>query len=150
MRILLDNNILIRAAASPQGPAGALLDFLSSQHILILSLESIQELAKVLHYEHVRKLHQFNDQQIQNFLRRIKSSSFIFSLGDEKPPRVVPHDIDDDVIVATAVTGKAGVLCTLDKHLHHKDVVQYCANHKIRIMTDIELLTELREQNNEN
>ena len=54
MRIVLDNNIVVRAAASPAGPAGALLGLLTPPHLWLLSTESFQELAEVLRYERVR------------------------------------------------------------------------------------------------
>jgi len=149
MRILLDNNILIRAAASPGGLAGALLDLVWDSHLLILSMESIQELSEVLHYENVRKLHQLNDDEIQSFVQTVMDSSLIVFLEENAIPKIVPHDADDDVIVATAVAGNAEILCTLDKHLHHKDVIEYCTNHNIRVLKDIDLLNELRERKNE-
>ena len=51
MRIVLDNNVLVRAAASPSGPAGALLPLIVPPHLLVFSSESFRELSEVLHYE---------------------------------------------------------------------------------------------------
>jgi len=62
----------------------------------------------------------------------------------ESVPRVVPHDRDDDFVVATAVAGAADVICTWNKHLYHEDVIGYCRNHAIEVLHDPTLLTMLR------
>ena len=47
-------------------------------------------------------------------------------------------------IVQTAVIGKADALCTLDRHIHHVSVQRYCADRRISVLTDRELLAQLR------
>ncbi len=39
---------------------------------------------------------------------------------------------------------KANVLCTLDRHLRRQDVREYCERRGIQILTDVELLENLR------
>lgn len=56
----------------------------------------------------------------------------------------VQHDPGDDPIVAAAVYGRVDVLCTLDRHLRRFEVATYCGQFNIRILTDVELLAELR------
>jgi predicted nucleic acid-binding protein len=57
---------------------------------------------------------------------------------------VVSADPDDDPVLATASLGQAEVLCTRDHHLHSAAVKEYCSNHGIQILTDIEVLQILR------
>jgi len=64
----------------------------------------------------------------------------------ESIPCVVPHDRDDDYVVATAIAGAADVICTWNKHFYHKDVINYCRNHTIEILGDAALLTKLRRE----
>lgn len=144
MRIVLDNNVLVRAAASPAGPAGSLLPLIVPPHLLLFSSDSFRELSEVLHYERVRKLHGLSDEEIGEFLQAIQSASLIVQLPAEPPSRVVPADEDDDCMVATAVQAKADVLCTRDRHISHADVLTYCGMHGIKVMDDIELLVRLR------
>lgn len=46
--------------------------------------------------------------------------------------------------VAAAVAGAAEVICTRNRHLRHLDVMDFCSQHGIRVVDDIELLNELR------
>jgi len=57
---------------------------------------------------------------------------------------IVPHDPKDDAVVLTAITGHADVIRTLDAPLHEPDVKAFCLQHGIRVLTEIELLAELR------
>ena len=57
--------------------------------------------------------------------------------------RVVPDDPDDDLVVHTAIAGRADVLCTRDSHLLDPRIAQYCTQRGIRMMDDIELYSIL-------
>jgi predicted nucleic acid-binding protein len=56
----------------------------------------------------------------------------------------VQADPDDNAVIATAIAGQAEVICTRDRHFHRQDVIDFCSQHGIRILDDIELLNELR------
>jgi predicted nucleic acid-binding protein len=60
------------------------------------------------------------------------------------PTPVVSRDPDDDAVVATAVFGRADVLCTLDRHLLEPEVVAYCLARNISVLTDQQLRDRLR------
>ncbi len=53
-------------------------------------------------------------------------------------------DPDDDLVLQTAIAGKADALCSRDAAFEPENVRQVCAAHGIRMMRDIELLQELR------
>jgi putative PIN family toxin of toxin-antitoxin system len=144
MRLVLDNNVLVRAAASPSGPAGVLLPLIVPPHLLVLSSDSLRELSEVLRYNRVRKLHGLGDHDINEFLRAIQTAALIVALPAERPLRVVPTDADDDYLVATAIHAHADVLCTRDRDFLHPDVLAYCRDHGVEIMDDVELLDRLR------
>jgi predicted nucleic acid-binding protein len=58
MRVVLDTNILVRAAKNATGPARELLrSFESEDHVLVLSSFILIELLRVLDYPRVRALH---------------------------------------------------------------------------------------------
>ncbi len=69
----------------------------------------------------------------------------VVPLGMKGDAVAVPADPDDDPVILTAVEGNAGVICTLDRHFHHPEVLAYCAEREIRILSDVELLRLLRE-----
>jgi predicted nucleic acid-binding protein len=70
MRIVLDTNVLARVVMSPRGPAAELFDRIRLDHLLITSLEMLAELSRVLAYERVRHIHQLNDHEVADFVRK--------------------------------------------------------------------------------
>lgn len=143
MRVVLDTNVLARAVASPSGPAGEVFERIAADHRLVVSLGLLSELGRVLAYPRVRRLHRRSDDEIAELVNSIGSGALAVSLP-ALVPRIVPDDPDDDMLVATAVAGRANVLCTRNRHLFHGQVVAYCRERGIAVMDDIALLDELR------
>jgi hypothetical protein len=54
----------------------------------------------------------------------------------------------NDPIVYTAVAGQADVICTIDRHFYHPNVLSFCGRQRILLMTDVELLHALRSMEN--
>ena len=78
MRIVLDTNILARAASGPPSPAAEVLQLsLASPHILCVSPFLISELSRVLRYERVRRIHGMSDQVIDQFLQDLQTASLM-------------------------------------------------------------------------
>ena len=143
MRILLDTNILARAAAGPPGPAHELLLLATHhQHRLILSPFLTSELARVLRYPRLRPVHGLSDDEIDQFIADLILVAELI----ETPQHVVAvsNDPNDDPIIAAALEGQATVLCTLDRQLHEVDVKEYCQHRGITGQSDLELLARLR------
>jgi putative PIN family toxin of toxin-antitoxin system len=142
MRILLDTNILARAAAGPPGPAHELL-LLATQHdhVLVLSPFLIAELTRVLRYDRLRPVHGMTDEQIDQF---VDDLVLVADLVDPHVVTGVSQDPDDDAVIAAAKLGRAQVLSTLDRHLHAKHSRAYCAALGIEVLTDVDLLSRLR------
>lgn len=144
MRVVLDTNILARASYSPTGPAGECLQRLRDPaHVLVLSAFILDELDRVLRYPRLQRLHGLTDQEIDDYVRDVADAALVVPIN-AAVSGVVASDPDDDPVVATAEGGNADVICTLDRHLHHSDVVDYCNQHAIEVLTDVELLTRLR------
>ncbi len=146
MRILLDTNILARAATPNSGPARALLlKATEDPNVLLLSGYILSELSRILRYERVRNLHGLDDAGIDQYIADLQSAGATVELPNEPAVPVVLHDPADDGIVATAIAGHADMLCTRDRHLQHPDVRAHCEAGGIRVLTDLELLELLRE-----
>jgi predicted nucleic acid-binding protein len=60
---------------------------------------------------------------------------------------VITEDPADDLVLATAVIGRANVLCTLDRHFAFPAVPQYARSHGVEVTNDVELLRRLRSGN---
>jgi putative PIN family toxin of toxin-antitoxin system len=146
MRVVLDSNILARATPGKTGPAAVLRLLIRPPHFLILSPFLLVELSRVLRYPRVRALHGLDDVAIHAYLVGLQQNALMVDVASLPSPGIVPHDPDDDPVVQTAVTGKADVLCTLDRHIHDAAVQRYCAQFGISILTDVELLPQLRQQ----
>jgi len=147
MRILLDTNILARAATPNPGPARALLlKATEDPHVLVLSGYVLAELGRILRYERVRPLHGLTDSGIDQYLADLQAGGVTMELPNEPVPQIVPHDPADDGSIATAIAGQADILCTRDRHFHHPVVRAHCESRGIRVLTDPELLELLRDQ----
>jgi putative PIN family toxin of toxin-antitoxin system len=144
MRIVLDTNVLARAAGSRTGPAGELFERVAAAHALIVSQELLTELGRVLSYDRLRRVHRLGEADVNEFIESVKGGASLVSLPDP-PPRIVPYDSDDDIVVATAIAGGADTICTRNRHLFHEEVVAYCGQYGIEILDDISLLGALRE-----
>ena len=138
MRILLDTNILVGAAADGQGLAGRLLqEIASGPHVLVNSPYVLSEVARVLAYPRLQARWQLDQKTVREFVSRVSDIAEI--VLTTTPDRIVAADPDDDPIVQTAVLGGVDVLCTRDTHLLDSAVVEYCAGQGIQVMNDIDL-----------
>ena len=146
MRIVLDTNILARAAARTPGPARELLlRCLDSPHVLLLSEFLLAEVTRALQYPRMRKVHGLGDEDIADYVNYLKTASVTVLLPEGTSPAVVRADTEDDPIVATAVVGLANVLCSRDHHLYQPQVVAYCRARGVEVMNDLDLLNWLRK-----
>ena len=145
MRVVLDTNVLVRATKNASGPAREVLCCLDrDEHVLVLSQYLLTELIRVLAYPRVQALHQLTDAECLEFVQSLHDAAEVIVVDDAQSLSVSP-DPDDDPVIQTAVQGKANVLCTLDRHLRQEVVQDYCRQHGIDVLTDIELLEVLRQ-----
>lgn len=145
MRIVLDTNILARARTGPRGPAGELLRLVLKDHLCILSPSLLTELSRVLRYPRMRALHGESDTALDDYVRDVQQHACIVMPAEPLDPPIVTNDPDDDAVIAAALTGEASVICTRDRHLLHPDVRAKCFDLGIEVLTDLELLAQLRE-----
>jgi putative PIN family toxin of toxin-antitoxin system len=146
MRIVVDTNVLVRSTpASIGGPAWELLEHISrAGHVLVLSAPLIAELADVLRRPRFQSAIGLTSQQASRFLSSLQDISDVIDLSGT-PAIEIPHDPKDVAVVLTAIAGKAETICTLDRHLFHSQVLALCQAHGIRVMSDLDLLSELRQ-----
>lgn len=147
MRVVLDTNILARAARGGTGLAAELLaEVADPAHVLVLSPFLVLELSRVLRYPRVRAMHGLDEADIDAYVQAVQSMGMIAIPVSASPTPVVTNDPTDDAVIATAVDGAAEVLCTLDRHFRTPAVLAYCTQHGVRVLSDIELLAEVRAQ----
>jgi putative PIN family toxin of toxin-antitoxin system len=146
VRAVLDSNILARAAKPSTGPAREVLTRVRTPpHCLVASPFLLNELERVLNYPRLRALHGLSPEEIRAFVEELYQLAEVVQPPAGTSAEPISRDPDDNPILQAAVLGRANVLCTLDRHFRDPAVLQYCAEHGIQVMSDIELLQRLRD-----
>ncbi|MCY2978372.1 MAG: putative toxin-antitoxin system toxin component, PIN family [Planctomycetota bacterium] len=145
-KIVLDTNIIVRAVASPSGLASELLRrTISDENLLCTSNFMLAELDRVLRYPRVRKIHGLSDTEIEDFVRSIQQVALVVEVDAAKSVRVT-RDKDDDPVIETALRTKADYLCSIDKDIGAKEVVDHCKAVGVKVVTDTVLIAIFRNQ----
>jgi len=111
LRVVLDTNVLVSAIQFPSGTAATLFDALGSDwYVLISSPAIVKELASIL-----RETFAWQESAVQRALRLTVRKAEI--VNPTSIPDAVPHDPDDNHIVACALAGRADLIVTGDKDL---------------------------------
>ncbi|MBM3748655.1 MAG: putative toxin-antitoxin system toxin component, PIN family, partial [Acidobacteria bacterium] len=124
MRIVLDTNILARANPSASGPARQVLVEIaeSVEHVLIVSAFLLRELERVLGYPRLKRIWPLDVDEIAEYVQALESFA---ELVQPQVPADWPHllaDPGDDPVLQAALTARADVLCTLDRHFYTEAV----------------------------
>ncbi|HEX3659333.1 MAG TPA: putative toxin-antitoxin system toxin component, PIN family [Pirellulales bacterium] len=145
MRVVLDTNLIVRAAGDRPGLGRDLLVLaLGPRHTLVLSHSLYAEVEKVLHYPRMRALHGWNDAEIRRFLDLLAVGSEQVTVFGYHIGPLVGLDPTDDMVLLTATAGRADVLGTNNQHFFAPGVVRFAGAHGVRILRDVDLISELR------
>jgi hypothetical protein len=105
----------------------------------------LNELERVLNYPRLRALHGLSQEEIRTFVETLYQLAEVVQPPAGTTAEPISRDPDDNPILQTAVLGGANALCTLDRHFRDPGVLQYCAQHGIQVMSDLDLLQSLRD-----
>jgi putative PIN family toxin of toxin-antitoxin system len=110
VKIVLDTTILVRANERSHGLARELLiNVIESKHTLLLSNEMLHELARVLRYPRLRAFYGLPENLVFDYVNLLRGCSEIVTLN---PMVTAPiRDVNDIVVMQTAIIGEADVLC---------------------------------------
>jgi len=109
-RVVIDTNVLVSAVIG-RGKPRRLLRRVLSRHSAISSKEMIAELADVL----PREKFSLTSGQVARFLSIYVRRAEVVDL--KRRVEVVDEDPDDDMVLGTAVNGRAAFIITGDRHL---------------------------------
>ena len=145
MKIVLDTTILVRANERSHGLARELLlSIVESDHTLLLSSEMLYELGKVLRYPRLAEFYGLSEDLIYGYLGFLRQSSEIVTLD---PLVVAPiRDVNDIIVMQTAIIGEADVLCTRDDDFFEKPASEYLNKMGITVLDDVVLMNRLRSR----
>ncbi len=143
MKIVLDTTILVRANESSQGLARQLLmKIVESEHTLLLSNEMLHELARVLRYPRLQAFYGLSENLVFNYVNFLRQSSEIVTLN---PLVMAPiRDINDIIVMQTAIIGEVDVLCTTDEDFFADPAREYLSRMGIAVLSDVSLMHRLR------
>ena len=143
MRIVLDSAILVRATEGSKGLARELLLRITrSQHRLVLSNEVLFEVARVLRYPRLPTIHGLTDERIYDYTCFLRERSQIVIVNPLLPAPI--RDINDIVVVQTAIAGNADVLCTTDSDFFDPVILRFLSGFGIAVTDDVTLMHRLR------
>jgi putative PIN family toxin of toxin-antitoxin system len=143
VRIVLDTAILVRGPGSSKGLARDLLiNIVESDHILLLSNEMLYELARVLRYPEMLALHGLSEKRIYDYVNFLRE---VAEIVVPNPLLVTPiRDVNDTVVMQTAVIGEADILCTRDRDFFEPPAEAFLRKAGIAVLDDISLIHRLR------
>jgi putative PIN family toxin of toxin-antitoxin system len=143
VRILLDTNILVRAAISPGGLARGILDLIrrNDDHVLVISSYILSEVADVLSRPRIRTRWPLSDHDIQAYCQTLSSAAEEVSIRQLTPAIADPKD---QAIIEAAIAARVNVICTGDVHFEVQSVREFLADFGIAVVTDRDLLALLR------
>lgn len=142
MRIVLDSNILVRAFVNSHGFAYKLLRaVLAEDHRLLISNEMLAELTRVLRYSRLAIDHGEDEEAIYEFTSWLRHSAELVHVN---PFTVAPtRDSQDVIVIQTALSGEADILCTMDRDFFESPAPTFLASHRIAVLTDAQLMKRL-------
>lgn len=118
LTVILDTNIYIRAALSPDSPSAKVVDaYFEGKFQLILSQNVLEELLSVLMLPDIRKLHDWSDDEIIRFVMDLPISAVIYP-ATTRVPASLPRDATDVKFLSLAHESNADFLVSKDgRHL---------------------------------
>ncbi len=117
MRVTLDTNILVSAFVSKHGLPADILDLIATfQEItLVLSDAILEEFLDVMNREEVRIRFGYGEADVSKFERAIRNIAEIVAIKSNF--KAIEEDPEDDVVVNTAIDGRADYIVSGDRHL---------------------------------
>lgn len=129
IRVVLDANVFVSAALSPNGiPAKILTAWHAEQFQLVISKAILEEIDRVLHYPKILKRHQWREERIRLFIEDLAHLA-VLTPGERKLT-VITEDPSDNRYLESATEGEAEYIVSGDQHLIELEVYQ-----DIRILT---------------
>ena len=116
MKVVLDTDVLVSGLMSPDGVPGQILAaWTEAQFEVVSSREQLAEIARVLAYPKVRRILNWNDHRIEQFIQRFYLRIEIVELDAVGVD--VPRDPDDAPMLNALIVSEADFLVTGDQDL---------------------------------
>ncbi len=117
MRVTLDTNVLVSAFISKHGTPADILDLIATfeEITLALSDEILVEFVDVMSRKEVQMSLGYNKSDISKLENAIRNIAEIIVVKSDY--KAIKEDPEDDIVVNTAIDGKAQYIVSGDRHL---------------------------------
>ncbi len=122
MKIVLDTNVWVSALISPAGTPATLMRKLED-HILITSVDMLEEVQRVLRYKRIADRYNVTSGMAKEYEENIRASAVLVAANLPDTP-IVEADPSDDLSLACAASGRADCIVSGDRHLLRLAVYQ--------------------------
>jgi uncharacterized protein len=141
MRVTLDTNVLVSAFISKRGHSADVLDLIVTfdEITLILSNAILEEFMDVMGRKEVAARFDYSKTDITRFEASIRDVAEIVAVRSSL--KAVREDPDDDIVVNTAIDGRADYIVSGDRHLRELKRFQ-----EVRIVSPRAFLTILTKR----
>jgi putative PIN family toxin of toxin-antitoxin system len=143
VRVVLDVNILVRAFEKSAGLARELLrELLRRRCTILISGEMLVELARVLRYPHLQDRYHLTENDIYEYIQFLRKAAEV--VVPDTSLAVPIRDATDIVVVQTAITGDAELICTVDADFYEAAIIRFLSQVGIKVLDDIAFMRILR------
>jgi putative PIN family toxin of toxin-antitoxin system len=134
IRVVLDTNLIVSALLKPDSNPDRIVNLVREEKVLLLISDAIcDEITRVLFYPKIRKRLTASDEELQNFVKLLRTVAIV-TPGLLNLPQLAT-DPDDTKYLICAVEGHADYIVSGDHHL--TDLVIYQG---IRVVTPAEFI----------
>lgn len=142
MRAVVDTNVWVSALLNPEGYPGRVLNaFRDERFDLVISEPLLAELSEVLTRPRLAARYRLTQSASRDLVSLLRRRAHLVSVRGTVQ---ICRDPDDDVVIETALRGRADVLVTRDDDLKgDRDLAVHLATQHVQVMTVDRFLNEL-------
>ena len=134
IRVVLDTNLFVSALLKPDSNPDKIINLAREEKVLLLISDAIcDEITRVLFYPKIRKRLVSSDEELQNFVKLLRTVAIVTPGNLNIPP--LAADPDDTKYLICAVEGRADYIVSGDHHLTDLKIFQ-----GIRVVTPAEFI----------
>jgi len=146
---VIDTNVWVSAFLNPDGfPARLIKAGKTGSFIIIASLPLLEELREVLLRPRIMRVRQTTQTEVEAFVAGIGAVAQLVPVSGDLE---LCRDPDDDLVLETAIAGKATYVVSRDEDImRDQDLVEYLEDRGIEAITVQRFLDLLRQGHNTN
>lgn len=133
MRAVIDTSVWVSAILNPAGPPAQVLEALEDDRFSLVTSEPLlAELAEVINRPRLVRRYNLRPEKTSAVLRVLRDSELTEVTGAVR----VCRDPDDDMVIETAINGRADMIVSRDDDLKGApEVAAALAEHNVRVLT---------------